>query len=50
MVCFSIRFPDMTGHRKSKRCPIEEPHLIKDCGEFQDGSVRRKLSEAGRKH
>ena len=34
-VAFSIRFPDMTGHMKSKRCSREEPHPISECGEFQ---------------
>lgn len=31
----SIRDPDWTAHRPSKRCPIEEPHLIAKCGEFE---------------
>jgi hypothetical protein len=35
MCCFSIRFPEWTIHRKSKRCQIEEAHLIENCGEFQ---------------
>ena len=49
-VCLSIRFPDWTIHRKSKRCPVEEAHLIAECGEFQDASVRRKLSQARRRN
>ena len=34
-VLFSIRDPDWTAHRKSKRCPQEGPHLIAKCGEFR---------------
>lgn len=34
-VLISLRDPDLTAHRPSKRCPIEEPHLIAKCGEFQ---------------
>ena len=31
----SIRYPDLTVHTPSKRCPIHEPHAIADCGDFQ---------------
>jgi hypothetical protein len=31
-VVFSIRYPDMTVHGKSDRCPIEEPHRLEECG------------------
>jgi hypothetical protein len=34
-VLISMRDPDMTAHSPSKRCPIEEPHQIAKCGEFQ---------------
>ena len=46
-VLFSVRFPDMTGHLATARCPIEEPHLISECAEFeadrpaQSGSAAR---------
>jgi hypothetical protein len=33
-VVFSLRFPDLTVHSKSKRCKIGEPHEIAICGEF----------------
>lgn len=35
-VLFSIRFPEMVGHLASARCPIEEPHRIEECGEFEE--------------
>lgn len=38
----SIRDPDWTAHRPSKRCSIEEPHLIAKCGEFELPSVTQK--------
>ena len=41
-VVFSIRFPDLTAHSKSSRCPIEEPHLISECGEVALAALERK--------
>jgi hypothetical protein len=32
LVVFSIRFPDLTAHRKHIECEIEEPHKIDNCG------------------
>ncbi len=34
-VLLSIRDPEWPVHTPSKRCPIEEPHLITRCGEFR---------------
>jgi len=34
-VCFSIRYPDWTIHRKSSRCGKDWPHKIDECGEFE---------------
>lgn len=34
-VLLFMRDPEWTAHTRSKRCPIEEPHLISECGEFQ---------------
>src|ERR1700683_5354287 len=47
--CMSIRFPEWTSHRRSKRCPIEEPHKVEDCGEFQPRKTHgnRGTSRAG---
>lgn len=33
-VVFSIRDPDLTYHRPSPLCAINEPHRIGECGEF----------------
>lgn len=33
-VLISIRFPEMTAHLSTERCPHEHPHLIAECGEF----------------
>lgn len=33
-VLMSFRDPDWVAHDRSKRCTIESPHLMKDCGEF----------------
>lgn len=33
-VMISFKEPDWCLHKPSKRCAIEEPHLIKKCGEF----------------
>ena len=35
-VLFSIRFPDWTAHMAGERCPIEHPHLISECKEFDE--------------
>lgn len=31
---FSIRFPELTVHRTTSMCPIEAPHPISECGEW----------------
>ena len=33
-VVFAMIAPDMTCHLPSSRCTIQEPHLIRECGEF----------------
>ncbi len=33
-VVFALRFPDMTAHAPTRRCGIQEPHAIAECGEF----------------
>lgn len=33
-VVYSIRFPHLTAHRPTERCPIEGPHEVNDCGEW----------------
>ena len=33
-VVFSIRYPDLTAHLASAACPLEVPHAISDCGEW----------------
>jgi hypothetical protein len=31
-VVFCIRWPDATLHEATKKCAIEHPHLISECG------------------
>ena len=38
-VACSLRYPELTAHHASDRCPIEAPHLIADCGEFAGGRL-----------
>lgn len=34
-VVLAMSAPEWTVHNPSKRCPIEEPHRISQCGEFR---------------
>lgn len=34
-VIISMRYPDLTGHRVTARCAIQEPHAITECGEWK---------------
>jgi hypothetical protein len=34
-VTFSIAYPDMTCHHAHLECPIEEPHMMAECGRFR---------------
>ena len=38
-VLFSIRYPDMTAHLATDRCPLEYPHEISVCGEWNESRV-----------
>lgn len=44
----SIRDPEWTAHTASKRCPIEEPHMITKCGEFQPVHACGRVLVSGR--
>lgn len=34
-VVFALRAPQLTCHDVTRRCTIQEPHQIADCGEWQ---------------
>ena len=36
VVTFSIRAPDQVAHQKHSDCKEEYPHLISECGMFQE--------------
>ena len=41
-VMFSLVNPDFVMHRPSKRCELEYPHEMKECGEFDQKLTRRE--------
>src|ERR1700757_2591744 len=45
MVTFSFKDPDYLIHMKSERCPIECPHHIDECGEFDRCSPTQTYME-----
>ena len=42
-VVFVLSAPDMTAHSITDRCRIEQPHLIHDCGEFNEEENMKNL-------
>jgi hypothetical protein len=47
-VVFSIRFPELTCHRPTKRCQIEAPHAIAECDEWTGTPLEVALAMRGR--
>lgn len=47
-VLFSFVDPDLVCHLKRKECQIEYPHLISECGCFQQRRINSKLKVYGK--
>ena len=46
-VTCSFRSPDIVAHLPSQRCPVEYPHPISDCGEFDHPTPARSEAAGG---
>lgn len=46
-IIWSFRYPEMVCHDASVRCPIREPHLVPECGEFDMETFRMDCNSCG---